>query len=152
MKDAVRAILLLIVACSITSHSAEIDKDKIEKEVMVVLDEFMASFSAGDAERHPETYHFPHYRLARGTMSVWETKEDAIRAHVTIFEVLPDTGWHHSAWVHRRFVTIGENKVHVDTRFGRYREDGSEIGTYDSLYVLTKKDGRWAVKMRSSFL
>ena len=64
---------------------------------MDVLDEFMASFNARDAEGHPATYHFPHYRLARGTMNVWETREDAVQDHIRAFELLPDTGWHHSA-------------------------------------------------------
>jgi len=41
--------------------------------------------------------------------------------------------------------------VHVDTKFSRYREDGSLIGSFDSLYIVTKEDGRWGVKLRSSF-
>jgi hypothetical protein len=119
---------------------------------MAILDEFMVTFNARDAESHPSTYHFPHYRLARGAMNVWETKQDAVQAHVSLFKTLPDTGWHHSAWVHRRIVTISDTKVHVDTRFKRFRKDGFEIGAHDSLYILIKKDGRWAIKLRSSYV
>jgi hypothetical protein len=39
----------------------------------------------------------------------------------------------------------------VDTLFLRYRADGSLIGSFESLYVLTKEQGRWGVKLRSSF-
>jgi hypothetical protein len=48
---------------------------------------------------------------------------------------------------------VGESpaKVHVATRFARLREDGSEIISYDSLYVLTLQDGQWGIKGRSSF-
>ena len=45
----------------------------------------------------------------------------------------------------------GPDKVHVDTRFTRYRSDGSVIASYDSLYIVTKRDGRWGVLVRSSF-
>lgn len=85
-------------------------------------------------------------------MGVLETRADAERMHADLFESLPATGWDRSIWVQRRIVTISETKVHVDTKFRRLRKDGSEIGTYDSLYVLINVNGRWGVKMRSSFL
>jgi hypothetical protein len=60
-------------------------------------------------------------------------------------------GWHHSAWVHRKVVQSSADKVHIDVRFTRYREDGSEIATYDSMYVVTLQDGHWGFQARSSF-
>ena len=112
----------------------------------------MAAFSGKDAAAHIATYHFPHYRLARGAMSMWETAEVARRSHESLFQTLPDTGWHRSEWVHRKIITSSPSKVHIDTRFRRLREDGTVIGTYDSLYVVTKLNGRWGIKLRSSFL
>lgn len=123
-----------------------------EAAAMVVLDAFMASFSASDAAAHVDTYHFPHHRLARGEMNGWETRSDALDAHIELFKRLPDTGWARSEWVHRKVVTATDTKVHVDTRFRRLRADGSVIGIYDSLYVLILRDGRWGVALRSSFL
>ena len=35
--------------------------------------------------------------------------------------------------------------------YTRLRADRSVIGIYDSLYVLSLKDGRWGVQLRSSF-
>ncbi|MBT1711341.1 hypothetical protein KK062_24075 [Fulvivirgaceae bacterium PWU5] len=37
------------------------------------------------------------------------------------------------------------------TQLTRFRKDGSKLGVYESLYVLTKEDGRWGVKLRSSY-
>ena len=31
-----------------------------------------------------------------------------------------------------------ENKVHLDVQFTRYREDGSVLGTYKSLWIVSK--------------
>ncbi|MFD1142187.1 hypothetical protein ACFQ4C_13760 [Larkinella insperata] len=40
-------------------------------------------------------------------------------------------------------VQASPNKVHIDTKFTRYRKDGSQVASYESLYVLTKEEGRW---------
>lgn len=117
-----------------------------------VLDAFLAAFNANEAEALADTYHYPHYRLARGTMSLLESRDDAIAWHHQSFQALPNSGWAKSTWVERRIVTASEAKIHVATRFRRMHMDGSEIGTWDSLYVLIKRDGRWGIKLRSSFL
>jgi hypothetical protein len=59
--------------------------------------------------------------------------------------------WHHSAWERREIIHAGADKVHIDTQFTRYRADGSVIGSFDSIYVITNEDGHWGVKARSSF-
>ena len=60
-------------------------------------------------------------------------------------------GWARSAWKRRKIVHLSDSKVHVDTEFTRYRADGTEIASYDSLYILIKEGDRWGIKMRSSF-
>jgi hypothetical protein len=60
-------------------------------------------------------------------------------------------GWHHSALLRRNIIHSSDDKVHFDTRFGRYRDDGSLIGEYDSIYIVNKQDGHWGVPGRSSF-
>jgi len=39
--------------------------------------------------------------------------------------------------------------VHVAVDFTRYREDGSAIGRYFSLYVVTCQDGHWGIQVGS---
>lgn len=121
---------------------------EVKKEVFKVLDDYMTTFNAKDAKAWQTTYHFPHFRLASGKMSVLE------RAGIldsTVFIKLQQTGWHHSKWNHRNVIQASDDKVHVDTQFSRYRADGSLIRSYESLYVLTKENGKWGVKLRSSF-
>jgi len=152
MKLSMISILLLVIMFTPVAFGAEYDKNQIEKEVMEVLDDFIESFSAKDPVAHAATYHFPHFRLARGVMSTAESAENIIQVHVELFKTLPGTGWHKSIWDRREIISISDTKVHVNTRFRRLRKDGSEIGSYNSLYILIKKDGRWGIKMRSSFL
>jgi len=144
--------LLIITFWLSISATAQSDSSQTEEEVMGVLDAFMASFSASDPEAHTATYHFPHFRLAQGNMASWQTREDAINVHKFLFKNLPSTGWYRSEWIDRKIISISDSKVHVATRFRRLREDGSEIVVTESLYVLTKENGRWGIKLRSSYL
>jgi hypothetical protein len=41
--------------------------------------------------------------------------------------------------------------VHLDVQFSRQRADGSLLGRYRSIWVVTCIDRRWAAQLRSSF-
>ncbi len=120
---------------------------EVKKEVLKVLDDYMSTFNSKDAKAWQTTYHFPHYRLASGKMSVLESAT----LDSTVFIRLKQSGWDYSKWDHRNIVQGSDSKVHVDTRFSRYKADGSLIGTYESLYIVTKENGKWGVKFRSSY-
>jgi hypothetical protein len=140
--------LVLDSALSVESPAEQARADpEVQRAVMKVLDDYMTTWNAKDLTAWESTFQFPHYRLASGQMRVLEHAgmQDASKIWAQI------DGWHHSAWDHRRIVHWSPDKVHVDTRFSRYRADGSKIGSYDSLYVVTKENGRWGVKLRSSF-
>jgi hypothetical protein len=128
--------------------SHEIDP-KIKTEVFKVLDDYMLSFNSRDKKAHFATYHFPHYRLASGKMTVLEKPD--LSDSTKFLEKMVQAGWLHSAWEHRNIIQASDSKVHVDTKFIRYSANGSILGTYESLYIVTKENGRWGIKMRSSF-
>jgi len=132
-----------------TENGAHSIDPRISGAVFQVLDEYMATFNAKDLAGWEATYQFPHYRLAGGKMSVLERA--GLRDSAQVFGALQKAGWHHSVWDHHNIVQASADKVHVDTRFSRYRADGSLIGHYESLYILTKENGRWGVKFRSSY-
>jgi hypothetical protein len=144
-------IVLVVGAAFVTgdvsSKGSHTVSPEVKKEVLKVLDAYMNTFNARDARAWQETYQFPHYRLASGTMSVLESAT----LDSTVFIRLEKSGWHHSKWDHRNIVQASEDKVHVDTRFSRYRKDGSLLGSYESLYIVTKENGKWGVKFRSSY-
>ena len=123
-------------------------KSQIRSEVKKVLDEYMNAWNRKDLASWEATFHFPHYRLASGRMRVLE--QPGLQKEIRIWGDAGE-GWHHTKWNHRRIIHASDDKVHVDTQFTRYRADGSIIGVYNSLYIITKEDGRWGVKMRSSY-
>jgi hypothetical protein len=125
----------------VTDHHAAI------AAAMACLDDFMAAFNARDLAAWEATFNFPSVRLASNTLTVIE----AGHHRPEMFERGALSDWHHSAWDRRDVIHAGPDKVHVDTRFTRYRADGGVIGGFDSIYVITRENGHWGVKARSSF-
>jgi hypothetical protein len=114
---------------------------------MACLDDFMAAFNARDVQAFEATFNFPSIRLASGTLAIIEPGYH----QPGMFEQGALKDWHHSAWERRAVIHASADKVHIDTRFTRYRADGSVIGGFDSIYVVTLENGHWGVKVRSSF-
>ena len=146
------ALLSVGLACPSGAEPvpAEADEPSPEAAAFAVLDAFMAAFNARDEAAWVATLHFPHVRIASG-----ETRIDATAAGFQAgmdFDAFAEaTGWHHSAWTSREVIQAGPGKVHVKVRFTRYRADDSVLAVFDSLYVVTRRDGRWGVAARSSF-
>ncbi len=115
---------------------------------MDVLDRFLAALNARDQAALLATMHFPHYRLAGVTMRVWEHPD---ASYFEGFLARAGEGWHHTNWDFRQVIAAGPQKVHFDVQFTRYRANESAIGSYRSLYVVTWRDGKWAIQLRSSF-
>ncbi len=111
------------------------------------LDSFMAAFNARDLPAFEQTFNFPSVRLASNTLVIIEPGYH--KPEMLEHGALAD--WHHSAWERRNVIHAGLDKVHIDTRFTRYRADGSVIGSFDSIYVVTRENGHWGIKARSSF-
>ena len=111
------------------------------------LDDFMAAFNARDPAAHVKTFNFPSVRFASGKMVILNKEDFTPQRYQT--EALKE--WDHSKWERRNVIHAGADKVHFDTRFTRYRKDGSVIGGYDSIYIVTCENGHWGIKARSSF-
>lgn len=108
----------------------------------------MTAFNARDLQAWEKTFNFPSIRFASNEMAVidgpgWHKPD--------LFDRNLGDGWHHSAWDRREIIHAGDDKVHIDTQFTRYRADGSIIGAFDSIYIVTCEAGHWGIKCRSSF-
>ena len=129
------------------------DTDAAIAGAMQCLDDFMAAWNSQDVKALEAAMNFPHVRLngdnvlepsEKGEMT--QEQFDDMRRNSPELEE-----WHHSGWAKRQVVAANANKVHIQTRFVRYRADGSVLSSFDSLYVATNEDGHWGVRMRSSF-
>jgi hypothetical protein len=127
--------------------SAESDHSEAIAAALDVLDRHIAALNAGDPATLADTLHFPHYRLAGRRMQIWESPQ----TYLQDFHARAGEGWHRSAWDFRNPVGASADKVHLDVQFSRYRRDGSVLGRFRSIWVVTRIGGRWAAQLRSSF-
>jgi hypothetical protein len=121
---------------------------EFETAALACLDDFMAAWNARDVQAFAATFNYPSIRIASNRI---RTLESPAAHPPDLFERMASTGWHHSAWLRRSIIHSGDDKVHFDTRFARYREDNTLIGEYDSIYIVNKQDDHWGVQCRSSF-
>jgi hypothetical protein len=117
---------------------------------MKALDEFMAAFNARDEVAWAATLNFPHVRLAGDTVRVYENAQEFVDAF-DFDSFAEHYGWDHSQWDSRTVVQSTHNKVHITVTFSRFDASNKKISTYDSLYIVTLKDGHWGTQARSSF-
>ena len=115
---------------------------------MHAMDEFLLAFNQQDATGWAASLNYPHVRFASGTVTVWNSAKDF--SDTDAFEKLSKSGWNHSHWLTRDVVLASPKKVHIATVFQRFNNRNEIIGTYESLYIVTKKDGHWGTQARSS--
>jgi hypothetical protein len=53
------------------------------------------------------------------------------------------SNWDHSVWTKRVPIQSSDSKVHWVVEYKRFTKDHTVIGTYESLYVMTLKEGKW---------
>jgi hypothetical protein len=112
-----------------------------------VMHRHVSALNTRDSSGLAATLHFPHYRLTGGRMKVWEGPD----SYLADFLARAGDGWSYTRWNHLSPVAASSDKVHLDISFTRYRADGSVLGTFRSLWVIARLDGRWAAQLRSSF-
>jgi hypothetical protein len=125
-----------------------ITKD-VEQACLANLDRWMAALNAHDADAMDKELHFPHVRHAEGRLVVYE--KPGLNPMDLFTSLIEKSNWDHSAWTKRVPLQAGDTKVHWAVAYTRFRKDGTAIGTYDSLYVMTLKNGEWKPQIRSSF-
>ena len=122
-----------------------------ENAAMGVLDEFMRVFNARDDEAMCRTFHYPHVRFASGAVRIYETDKDCVE-QFDFARFAERLGGDYSGGDSRRVVQANADKGHVMVVFSRYDEDDELIAQVDSLYIVTRVDGRWGIRSRSSFV
>ena len=122
--------------------------DQVAQAALATVDRYLAALNARDTAAIRDAFNFPHMRIgATGGLSRFEKPEDYDFGH--FFRRTGPDGWHHTVWDKTEVVFATAGKAHVAVDFTRYREDGSVIGRYFSLYVVTCRDGHWGIQFGS---
>lgn len=118
------------------------------REALAAVDRYLAALNARNTPAIRDAFNFPHMRIgATGKLSRFENPEDYDFDY--FYRRTSRDGWHRTEWDKTEVVFATEGKAHVAVDFTRYREDGSVIGRYFSLYVVTCQDGHWGIQFGS---
>ena len=123
------------------------------QEAIAAFHKWNDAWNAGDMETQISQMRFPHLRLGgNNNFNTWETADDFRATEEATKARLKAEGWHHTSTLSIDAAQVGPEKVHLVIRQSRQHEDGTEYNGFDTLWIFTKIDGRWAVPFRSSFL
>lgn len=120
----------------------------VEQAALAVVDRYLAALNARDTAGIRDAFNFPHFRIrADGELVRYETPGDY--DFQAFFSRTGPDGWDHTKWDSTKVVFATRGKAHVAVDFTRYRADGSIIGRYFSLYVVTHLEAHWGIQFGS---
>lgn len=115
-----------------------------------VLDDYLEAFNSGDVLRWATILHYPHVRIAGDTVRVWENKEEFAQDN-DMSLLSKKINWGYNKWDWRHLVQFGPGKMHFAVQLSRYTVNDVLISSFESLYIITRIQDRWAVQGRSSY-
>ena len=124
--------------------------DASRKAAVAAVEAYLDAVNRRDAQAFAAKMHYPHYRVTRaGQVQAWEEAREV--ASTMTFDRLASTGWVRTAAHNVNPVQVSADAVNVALELLRYNAAGEQIARFDTLYLVTREDGRWAFKGRSSF-
>jgi hypothetical protein len=137
------ALSLIIALISVPSAAPAVSPSAAA--ALRVLDEQLSAYNASDKQAFLATLHFPHVRIAGAAIRVFPNAQSYMPELSMV-----QHGWDYARWTDRRVVQDSIAKVHVIATFTRYSANGDAVDSYEGLYVIVLKGGRWGVIARSS--
>lgn len=122
------------------------EANQSHSDTLELLERFTDAFNNRNPSGMDECLHFPHIMMAGATEIIWDEPDSLPLGY---FEQLErESGWHHSEYQSKKLVLSHESQRHYLLDYTRNMSDGSVISAHQNLWVLTKVDGVWGVKIR----
>ncbi len=148
MKRFLLVSALLLAAPALVAQ-APLDSATLARNrhaALVALDRYLETWNSRDPAVWATSLHFPHVRPGPGAFEMTRSPEEYAKG--VNFEQTLKSGWHHSEWVVREVLQIGEDKVHAFGSWQRYTADDQPLAGSDITYIITRINGRWGVQAR----
>lgn len=120
-----------------------------EAEARRALDRFIERWNTGDDVQLREAMHFPFATVAGGGVVIVADEPGDFRAGFD--RLREDEGWSRSTFDFDSFSVLRSSpeKVHLEISYSRLRADNTVYRQSRVFYIVTREDGRWAVKLRA---
>ena len=143
--------LLMAVALMMPSmmNDSQASDHEAEGEARRAIEAFMTAWNTGEDVNLRKTMHFPFVSFFGGTrVSIAQKPEDFSQGFDRMRE--------REGWVRSTFdldtIEIhlsSPEKVHCELDFSRYKADGTRYMTGRVMYIITKREGKWGVQLRT---
>ena len=109
-------------------------------------------FNKRDRKISVDLMHFPHVRLWNNQFSIFNSEEEFLKGFDLQTQKLEQEGWTHTVTKDIQAVQSDESKVHLLLLQSRRNKDDIENENFQTFWIMTKIDGKWCIKFRSSFV
>ena len=121
------------------------------REAVAAIEAFMAALNTRDENAILDLLHLPHVRISGAGVAIWNDRSELEATYLRDFYARAGPNWHHTVLDSTDVLHHSPSKVHVLIQFTRNTQSGNPIATYRSLWIMTRRDGRWGAQARSSF-
>ena len=144
------------------------DRDAAASGAIVAVERYLAAFNARDEAAMTDAMQFPHVRVGVGRATVWESAGEyrdgwhptARRRALGLrrwrradappgfdFDSFAERlGWERSEADSMEAIQVGARGVNVAVRITRYGAGDAKIHSFDTIYLVTERDGRWGIR------
>ena len=127
---------------------SQVDREATASAAIAAVERYLDAFNDRDEEAMVAALHFPHVRVGVGRASVWESAAEYMEGFD--FDAFAERlGWERSEADSMEAVQVGARGVNVAVRITRYGEGDASIHTFDTIYLVTEEDGKWAIRAGS---
>lgn len=124
------------------------DREANSAAAEAVIHRYLEAFNARDEEAMLSTFHFPHVRVGGGGVRVSNSEAEYMEGFD--FDAFAERlGWERSEWDTVEAIQVGARGVNLAIRGTRYGPGGTRIHSFDAIYLITEKDGRWGIRAGS---
>ena len=109
-------------------------------------------FNKRDRKILVDLMHFPLVRLWNNQFSIFNSEEEFLKGFDLQTQKLDQEGWTHTVTKDIQAVQSDESKVHLLLLQSTRNKEDIEIENFQTLWSMTKIDGKWGIKFRSSFV
>jgi len=126
--------------------AAGMQQSEHEAAARKAIDDFFAALNSRNLDAARNTLHYPHVHIAGHEVKVWHHPLD----FQMDFDALSiSEGWHHSTLDSCVMRQSSEDKFHFEIRYCRHKADSGRYATYQSLWIVSQKEGRWGIQCMS---
>ena len=109
-------------------------------------------FNKRDRKISVDLMHFPHVRLWNNQFSIFNSEEEFLKGFDLQTQKLEQEGWTDTVTKDIQAVQSDESKVHLLLLQSSRNKNDIEIENFQTLWIMTKIDGKWGIRFRSSFV